>query len=93
MKQPRRAGSSQGSLKALQESHRALEADRRALAQRLEQVGRDLKQCHAEKTHLEETVNRVNTLAALGQMAATVAHEIRNPLGGSRDSPASWSGT
>ncbi|MCD6335604.1 MAG: PAS domain S-box protein [Candidatus Latescibacteria bacterium] len=31
---------------------------------------------------LEEEVQRVNTLAALGKMAATVAHEIRNPLGG-----------
>ncbi|NKB67203.1 MAG: PAS domain S-box protein [Candidatus Latescibacteria bacterium] len=31
---------------------------------------------------LEAEVQRVHTLAALGEMAATVAHEIRNPLGG-----------
>ena len=31
---------------------------------------------------LEERVRRADRLAALGEMAATVAHEIRNPLGG-----------
>lgn len=31
---------------------------------------------------LETEINRVKTLAALGEMAATVAHEVRNPLGG-----------
>jgi PAS domain S-box-containing protein len=31
---------------------------------------------------LEEEVARVTTLAALGEMAATVAHEVKNPLGG-----------
>jgi PAS domain S-box-containing protein len=31
---------------------------------------------------LEGEISRVQMLAALGEMAATVAHEIRNPLGG-----------
>ena len=31
---------------------------------------------------LEKEVQRARTLAALGEMAANVAHEIRNPLGG-----------
>lgn len=35
-----------------------------------------------EVKRLEAEVQRVRTLAALGEMAATVAHEIRNPLGG-----------
>jgi PAS domain S-box-containing protein len=32
--------------------------------------------------HLEEEVQQARILGALGEMAATVAHEIRNPLGG-----------
>jgi len=35
-----------------------------------------------EIKRLEENLKQVSTLAALGEMAATVAHEIRNPLAG-----------
>jgi PAS domain S-box-containing protein len=35
-----------------------------------------------EVKKLEENLKRISTLAALGEMAATVAHEIRNPLSG-----------
>ncbi len=31
---------------------------------------------------MEQDIARLNTLAALGEMAATVAHEVRNPLAG-----------
>ncbi|GAB4333863.1 MAG: hypothetical protein Kow0099_05770 [Candidatus Abyssubacteria bacterium] len=36
----------------------------------------------SELRELEEQARRQDRLAALGEMAATVAHEIRNPLGG-----------
>jgi signal transduction histidine kinase len=36
----------------------------------------------SEIKRLEENLKRVSALAALGEMAATVAHEIRNPLAG-----------
>lgn len=38
----------------------------------------------SEIEELRERVRRKDRLAALGEMAATVAHEIRNPLGGIR---------
>ena len=31
---------------------------------------------------LEQEIARLNTLAALGEMAAVIAHEVRNPLSG-----------
>jgi PAS domain S-box-containing protein len=31
---------------------------------------------------MEEEIARLNTLAALGEMAATIAHQVRNPLAG-----------
>lgn len=37
-----------------------------------------------EIEHLREQIRRKDRLAAIGEMAATVAHEIRNPLGGIR---------
>jgi signal transduction histidine kinase len=41
-------------------------------------VFQDLSELHA----LREQVRQIDRLAAIGEMAATVAHEIRNPLGG-----------
>ena len=40
--------------------------------------------CHdvTKLKKLEQEIARLNTLAALGEMAATIAHEVRNPLAG-----------
>ena len=56
----------------------ALLTDRRGNVVGAVKVFQDL----SEVTKLREQVRQKDRLAALGQMAATVAHEIRNPLGG-----------
>lgn len=49
------------------------------------QIGRvKVFQDLSEIEYLREQIRRKDRLAAIGEMAATVAHEIRNPLGGIR---------
>jgi signal transduction histidine kinase len=54
-----------------------LPADYRQLRGRFEDVNRQLKQA-------QEEMLRMKTLAGLGEMAAMVVHELKNPLGGIR---------
>ncbi len=55
-------------------------SDRAGLCIGYVKVFQDLTEIHA----LREQVRQIDRLAAIGEMAATVAHEIRNPLGGIR---------
>jgi two-component system nitrogen regulation sensor histidine kinase GlnL len=58
-------------------SSTSLIGGRNAMAGAIEVIA-DLRRLKA----LEAEVDRVRTLAAIGELAAVVAHEIRNPLGG-----------
>ncbi len=43
-----------------------------------------LKETDEKLKHMEQEMIRVKSLAAVGEMAAVVAHEVKNPLGGIR---------
>jgi len=47
----------------------------------LRRVQAELTERLAQLAHMEERVQRISQMAALGELAGQVAHEVRNPLG------------
>ncbi len=65
----------------LEKSYRLLQEQVRQLKNELEVKNQALKESTREKESLREQVERNKRLAAVGEMSARMAHELRNPLG------------
>ena len=70
-----------GATSALEQQYRALQAHVQALRAELEEKQRALTASIERQRCLETQALRHSRLAAMGEMAATLAHEVRNPLG------------
>ncbi len=65
----------------LEREYRRLQIHARALNDELSEKNRALTESLARQRELEARALRQSRLAAMGEMAATLAHEVRNPLG------------
>jgi signal transduction histidine kinase len=70
-----------GATAALERQYRALQEHVEALRRELDEKQRALAASIERQRCLESQALRQSRLAAMGEMAATLAHEVRNPLG------------
>jgi signal transduction histidine kinase len=70
-----------GATSVLEQQYRALQSHVEALRAELEEKQRALTASIERQRCLETQALRHSRLAAMGEMAATLAHEVRNPLG------------
>jgi signal transduction histidine kinase len=70
-----------GATSVLEQQYRALQSHVQALRAELEDKQRALTASIERQRCLEAQALRHSRLAAMGEMAATLAHEVRNPLG------------
>ena len=66
----------------LEREYRRLQEQARRLESELAQKNRALEASLDRNRELEERARQRDRLTAMGEMAATLAHEVRNPLGG-----------
>ncbi len=65
----------------LEREYKRLQVHARELKRELSEKNRQLRESLTRQRELEAQALRQGRLAAMGEMAATLAHEIRNPLG------------